>query len=182
MDTRPTQETESGNEKRMVFVVEKAVEYPEPADDIRIEMKFDRFDDQFKLAGIYFDPKLSALINPRMIDQATIDATSKTMCKTGYSLASRKVEIDISGQHLDELPNRLEILELLGPPMEQDSVSDSFTYEYRFKGENPSPLYARFTVWFDDLGQNPARIDSQYSHFHTSADFVLKKMTVRIKI
>ena len=60
-------------------------------------------------------------------DQATTDATSQTMCETGYSLASRKMEIDISGQ-------------------------------------------------------NPARIDSQYSHFHTSADFAQKKMTVRVKI
>jgi hypothetical protein len=43
-------------------------------------------------------------------------------------------------------------------------------------------MKARFTVWFDETGENPARMDSQYSHFRTSADFIKKKMFMKVNI
>lgn len=40
----------------------------------------------------------------------------------------------------------------------------------------------RFTVRFHDSLQRPERMDSQYSNFHSSVDFVEKKMHLRVKI
>jgi len=180
--SEPTETVVSGDEKLMVFVMEKSGPAPDPADDIRVELRFDLLDDQYKLAQIRFDPKLNAMINPEVMDQATIDRGSRLMCETGYSLASREVEIDLSEQSLDELPDRQEILELLGPPFELDALSDSFTYEYRLKGSDDDGLNTRFTVWFDDSGQKLARMESRYSHFHTTTDFQQKKMRVQLKM
>jgi hypothetical protein len=61
-------------------------------------------------------------------------------------------------------------------------TNDSITYEYKLKGDKPDSMKARFTVWFDDSGEKPARMDSEYSHFRTSADFVNKKMLIKVKI
>ena len=181
-DAEPTELIFSDNEKSMIFVIEKAVDRPDPADDIRIELSFQRLEEQYKLASIRFDPKLKAMINQDLMDQLAIESAAQNLCSTHWSMASTKVEVDISAHDLESLPNRLEILELLGLPVYQESENDSFGYEYRLKGESQAPALARFTIWFDDSGQKPARMESQYSHFHTSTDFVQKKMIMRVKI
>lgn len=180
--SEPTETMVSGNEKLMVFVMEKSGPAPDPVDDIRVELSFYLLDDAYKLASIRFDPKLNAMLNPKIMDQSAIDEGSRLICETGYSLASRKVELDLSGQSLDELPDRQEILELLGPPPEQDPLSGSFTYEYRLKGSHDDGLNTRFTVWFDDSGEKLARMESRYSHFYTTTDFQQKKMRVQLNM
>lgn len=181
-DAEPTEIVTSGNEKLMIYVMEKAVESPDPAEDIRVSLKFERIDEKYKLAGVRFDPKLNALLNPEIMDPETIRFASQNMCNVGWNLGSRKIELDISGQDLDELPSREEILALAGEPLESNDTTGKLSYEYRLKGGHPNPPTARFTVWFDDSGQKPARMDSQYSHFYTSVDFVEKKMRLRVKI
>jgi hypothetical protein len=181
-DADPTETHISGNEKHMIFVMEKSGPNPDPADEIRVELGFELLDSKYKLAKIQFDPKLNAMMNPDVMDQASIEAGSKLMCETGYSLTSTEVEFDLSGQSFDDLPKRQEILELLGPPLELDAVADSLTYEYHLKGSQDDPFKTRFTVWFDDSGQNLARMESRYSHFQTSTDFLQKKMLVQLRM
>ena len=64
------------------------------------------------------------------------------------------------------------------PVHKVDRIDD----QYKLKGDELSPMKARFTVWFDETGEKPARMDSQYSHFRTSADFINKKMLMKVKI
>ena len=178
----PTVMTSTEDELAMVFVLEKSGPNPRSEDEIRVDLNFDRIDDQYKLMNVRFDPKFNAMINPEFLDKAAIDTATQTMCELGWIFVSTKVEIDISDQDLDELPNRAEILDWLGPPLEADERNDSITYEYKLKGDEPDSMKARFTVWFDETGENPARMDSQYSHFQTSADFINKKMLLKVKI
>lgn len=180
--SEPTETVVSSTKKQMVFIMEKSGTAPDPSTDIRVELGFDLLEGQYRLASINFDSKLNALMNPEVLDQATIEAGSRMMCDTGYSLASREIELDLSGQSFDELPNRQEILELLGPPLEHDPVGGSFSYEYRLKGSEDDPFNTRFTVWFDDSGEKLARMESRYSHFHSSTDFINKKMRVQLKM
>jgi len=178
----PTTMTRTENELSMVYVLEKTGPNPRPDDEIRVGLEFDRIDDQYKLMNVRFDPKFNAMINPEFLDKAALDSATQTLCETGLSFASTHMEIDISDQDLDELPNRAEILDSLGPPLEADERNDSITYEYKLKGDQPGSMKARFTVWFDDSGEKPARMDSEYSHFRTSADFINKKMLLKVKI
>ena len=180
--SEPTETVVSGDEKQMVFVMEKSGTIPDPATDIRVELGFELLDEQYKLATIRFDPKLNAIMNPSLVDQAAIDAGATMMCETGYSLASREVELDLAGQSFDALPNRQGILQLLGPPLEMDLSSGSYTWEYHLKGSEDDPLNTRFTVWFDSSGQKMARMESRYSHFQTNTDFLQKKMRVQMKM
>lgn len=181
-DAEPTEVIIRKNEKLMVYVMEKAVKFPDPAHDLRVSLKFERIDDQYKLATVQFDPKLNALINPEIMDPETISLASQNLCNVGWSMASRKIELDISGQDLDELPDRMEILALAGKPLEQDDMTTKLSYEYRLKGDHAKRPSARFTVWFDHTGQILERMESQYSYFHTSTDFVTRKMQLRVKI
>ena len=178
----PTVMTSTEDQLSMLFVLEKSGPNPRPEDEIRVDLNFDRVDDQYKLMNVRFDPKFNAVINPEFLDKAALDSATQTLCETGLSFASTRMEIDISDQDLDELPNRAEILDSLGPPLEADERNDSITYEYKLKGDELSPMKARFTVWFDETGEKPARMDSEYSHFRTSADFINKKMLMMVKI
>jgi len=178
----PTMMTRTEDELSMVFVLEKSGPDAPPEDELRVDLKFDRIDDQYKLMNIRFDPKFNTMINAKLLDKATIDAATQNLCETGLSFASTHMKIDLSDQDLDELPNRTEILDWLGPPLEADEGNDSITYEYRLKGDKPGSIKARFTVWFDETGQKPARTESEYSHFRTSADFVNKEMLLKVKI
>ena len=178
----PTEFWQSEEGLSMVYVLEKSGPETTVDDEIRVGLKFDRIDDHYKLTNIRFDPKLNAMINPDFLDEATIDTATRNMCELGWSMASTRVEMDIPVDNLDEMPSRMEILDLLGPPRETNTTDHSYTYEYHLKGHQPDPMKARFTVWFDDTSQQAVRIDSEYSHFRTSADFVKKKMLMKVKI
>lgn len=80
----PTEILVSGNKKQMVFIMEKYGTAPDPSTDIRVELEFDWLDEQFRLARIRFDPKLSAMMNPEVIDREAIEAGSRMMCDAGY--------------------------------------------------------------------------------------------------
>jgi hypothetical protein len=181
-DAAPTELIETGDELLMVFVLEKTVPEPRPEDEIRVELSFDLLDGQYRLSGVQFDPMLNAIINPEFLDATAIATATQTLCETGWSFASTGVEMDISGQDLDDLPGRTEILDWLGPPLERDEENDSLTYEYRLKGEQKEPVLARFTVWFDDSGEKPAQMESSYSRFRTQTDFVQKTVSMKVDI
>jgi hypothetical protein len=181
-DASPTHMTRTADDLSMVFILEKTGSDNNPENQIRVELAFLKIDDQFKLASVMFDPKLNAVINPQMLDKASIDTATQTLCETGWSFGSTAVEMDLSGQDLDDMPKRAEILDWLGPPVEEDKESNSFTYEYQLKGDMPEPMTTRFTVWFDSAGEKPVRIDSEYSRFRTSTDLVGKTMSMKVKI
>jgi len=178
----PTETIENGKTRRMIFVLEKDVDQPDPSTNLQIELGFELLDGKYRLAEVQFDPRLNSIMNPETLDHAAITAASQSMCDTGRNGLSRQLEFDMSGQQLDTLPGRSEILEILGPPTDQDIVDDSFTYQYRLKGQQSDPVRARFTVWFDQTGNNMARMESHYSHFHTSTNFLEKVMRIEINI
>ena len=180
--TSPTRMNKTGAEMSMVFILEKAGPDPRPEDEITLELKLHRIGDDYKLKKVRFDPKLNAMINADFLDEATLDSAARNLCESGWSLASRSMDIDISDRDLDELPHRTEILGWLGSPFEKDENENSLTYEYRLKNNDPDPKRVRFTIWFDSAGEKPLRMESQYSRYRSSADFVDKKMSMRVNI
>ena len=109
----PTVMTSTDDQLSMLFVLEKSGPNPRPEDEIRVDLKFGRIDDQYKLMNVRFDPKFNAVINPEFLDKAALDSATQTLCETGLSFASTRMEFDISDQDLYELPNRAEILDSL---------------------------------------------------------------------
>jgi hypothetical protein len=182
----PTKTTKSADELTMTFVIEKVMSQPgylpDPADDIQVDLHFDRFDDGFKLRRVRMDPKLTTLMNPDFFDKEVINSAAQEICDTGRSFASTKMEMDIPELELRMLPNRQEILELLGAPLEHIDQDTGFVYQYRLKGEKHQSEFARLVVWFDESGEKPVRMESNYSRYHTIADFIEKKLFLRVTL
>ena len=69
----PTKTTKTADELTMTFVIEKVMSQPgylpDPANDIQVDLHFDRFDDEFKLRRVRMDPKLTTLMNPDFFDK-----------------------------------------------------------------------------------------------------------------
>jgi len=57
-----------------------------------------------------------------------------------------------------------------------------WTYRYRLKGSNDESPTAQFTVWFDEDSLRPLRMESRYSCYHTSADFISRKLSMNVKL
>ena len=128
------------------------------------------------------DPKLKELINADLIDEEYISSAVRNVCDKGLNFAFTSLEMDISEQELNMLPDRQEILQLLGPPLEKVDQDTGLVYEYRVKGEQTDPNIARFTVWFDETGMKPVRVESRYFRYQTRADFLEKKMYIKVTI
>ena len=182
----PTKITKSADELTMTFVIEKVMSQPgyvpDPENDIQVDLHFGRFDDGFKLKHVRMDPKLSVLMNPDFLSEEVINSAARDVCDTGWSFASTTLEMDISEQELSLLPNREEILELLGAPFDQVDQDTGFVYQYRLKGEKRESEFARLVVWFDETGEKPVRMESDYSRYHTKADFIEKKVFLRVSL
>ena len=182
----PTKTRKTADELTMTFVIEKVMSQPgylpDPANDIQVDLHFDRFDDGFKLRRVQMDPKLTSLMNPDFFDKNVINSAAQEICDTGRSFASTKMEMDIPELELRLLPSRQEILELLGAPLEQIDQDTGFVYQYRHKGEKHQSEIARLMVWFDESGEKPVRMESNYSRYHTKADFIEKKVFLRVTL
>jgi hypothetical protein len=182
----PTKVSKTADELVMTFVIEKIMAQPDyapdPANEFQVDLYFGRFDQEYRLKHVWMDPKLSALMNPEFFNEEVINSAAKNVCDTGWSFASTTLELDISEQELSQLPNRQEILELLGAPLKQVGQDTGFVYQYRLKGQKHESDIARLVVWFDESGEMPVRMESNYSRYHTKADFIEKKVFLRVSI
>jgi hypothetical protein len=176
----PTRSVRSDDHLSMIYVIEKVS--GGPGEDFFVELGFERMADEFKLMNVRFDPAFSTVINQEFLDRDTIESAAQNFCETGWTYATRNLDLDISDQDLEELPGRLEILDWLGPPLVNNEKEDSFYYEYRLKSDQPDPVTASFTVWFDETTDKPARMSSRYSRFETNTDFIEKKMSMRVTL
>lgn len=176
----PTRSVRSDDHLSMIYVIEKVSGGPE--EDFFVELEFDRMADEFKLMNVRFDPAFSTVINPEILDRDAINSAAQNFCETGWTFTTRNLDLDISDQDLEELPDRLEILDWLGPPLVHDAKDGSFYYEYRLRSDQPDPVTASFTVWFDHTGNQLERMSSRYSHFETRTDFIEKKISMKVTL
>jgi len=128
------------------------------------------------------DPKLSVMIGPEMLSQAYIDQAAQDFCDTRWGFGGRELEYEISDQALAMLPSQSKILDLLGEPSEYLDTESAFIYDFRLKNDDPTPLLARMTVWFDETGDLPVKMESSYSRFATKADFIDRKMYFKVTL
>ncbi len=181
-DASPTIVSQSGDELLMTYVIEKVMPVPNPDNDFAFELNFIQSEGQFRLSRMQMDPKLSAMMGPEMLSQEYIDQAAQNFCDTRWGFGGRKLEYEISDQALAMLPNQSEILDLLGEPSEYLDTESAFIYNFRLKNEDPTPLLARMTVWFDEAGDLPVKMESSYSRFATKADFTDRKMYFKVTL
>lgn len=166
----------------MAYQIEEAVPKPDPGRDIRVDFRFVLLDGAYRLEGINLDPKLSTVLNRDFLDHQTLLESAQNICQTRWGFGSTSLELDITDQQLELLPDRAELHELLGPPHALSDGGSGWIYGYRLKGSPEDGDSARFTIWFDDAGGKPLRLESSWSRYRTSADFEAKKLSMNVKL
>ena len=178
----PTETVLRPNGKTMTWVIEEAVTEPDPDNDLRLDLDFRQIDGEYKLSLVRMDPKFNAVMNPDYLDRETLLSTARDVCNTGLGFSMRSMEFDIPDQDIEQLPSRPEVLEMMGLPHDPVTADGGWTYRYRLKGSNDESQTAQFTVWFDEVSLRPLKMESHYSRYRTSADFVSRKLSMNVKL
>jgi hypothetical protein len=165
-----------------VYVIEKDVPEPDSEESFRIELDFLADGPDHRLQAIRFDPRFSLFFNPEILDSETLGNAAQNVCEAGLSLASTRQVLDLSEQDLADLPDRREMLEWLGPPLEYRAEDDSYHYAFRIRSEQASPEKAEVTVWFDPEEDRILRMDSRYSRFETTTDVDARTLALRVSL
>jgi hypothetical protein len=181
-DASPTIISKTDDDLLMTFVAEKITPAPDPDKDFAFNLHFVQSEGHYKLSRIQMDPKLSAIMGPEIINQAYIDRAAQDFCDVSWGFGGRELEYEITDQAMAMLPSRTEILDLLGEPSEYLDPESAFIYHFRLKNSDPKPLVARMTVWFDERGELPVKMESSYSRFATKADFTDQKMYFSVSL
>ena len=175
----PTRTVKNAQGLLMTYEIEEDIAMPDPANDLQIDFEFRRFGDDYRLSKILLDPKLSLIFNPDYLDEETLSMAAGDVCDTGLGFGMTSIEMPMPDEDFDWVPSRPKIMELVGPPHALTASGDGWTYRYRMKGESGEGT-ARFTIWFDDEGQNPVRFESQYSRYRTTADLESRIVSMNI--
>ena len=178
----PTEISRTADGLSMLYVIEKVSEVPAPEQDLWLALDFEQSGKKHKLSRIRFDPKLKNLVSPEYLDEDVIQSAAQTVCGYGLGMMSRSVRREIKEEKLELLPSRHEVIDWFGPPLEQDVTSGRMTYEYRLKSPDSEDHSARFSIWYDEQGIIPSRLESQYSRFHTVADFEALEVTMKVDL
>ena len=178
----PTEISLNADGLSMLYVIEKVSEIPEPGQELWLALDFERSGKKHKLSRIRFDPKLKTLVSPEYLEQDVIQSAAQTVCEYGLGMMSRTVRLEIKEEELELLPSRHEVIDWFGPPLEQDVTTGRMTYKYRLKSPDPEDHRARFSIWYDEQGIVPSRLESQYSRFRTVADFEALEVTMKVDL
>jgi hypothetical protein len=181
-DSRPTSISEGNEELVMTWVIEKVMEIPEPENDFAIDLHFERLDDQYKLKRVRMDPVLRQMIDSETMSQELVDTMAMNFCEAGWSFGARDVAYELSEQEIANLPGRSEIVDMLGKPSETLKSEQAYIYEFRAKNSHPEPNIARVKIWFDESGELPVKMESSYSRFAASADFIERQMIFSVTL
>ena len=176
---KPTSTKSDQKQMRMTYTIEKIEADPNPDEDIEINLHFERIHKDYKLSQIQFDKHLTSLYRSALIDNDSLEAAYQNVCDVGWGLASLRMGMDIKEKDLEMLPSRNEMFNAFGQPttvIEKDRV---FLYKYRLKNSEKT---ASVLVWFDETGNRPLRMEAHYLRYQAKADFVSRKMTVKVEI
>jgi hypothetical protein len=181
-DAEPSSVAEGNDELVMTWVIEKVMKIPEPEYDFAIDLYFEQSEGQYKLNRVQMDPVLREMMGTETINQELIDKMATNVCEAGLRFSDRDVEYELSEQEIAQLPNRSEILEMLGEPSEHLEPESAYVYEFRPRNNDPDPNIARVKVWFDESGELPVKMESSYSRFTTRADFAERQMVFSLTL
>jgi hypothetical protein len=180
----PSQVQAESGKLVMTYEIEKVLAQPNPAHDMEIQLYFESHDDDFKLARVQFDDRLSQLFGPGSMDREMLNTAVQNVCEAGISMASTHLEQHITDQEYAMLPSREEMFEVFGEPSEVIEPGLVFAYEYRLKNQADSAdrKLARIEVWFDAPGEKPLRMESSYSRYQAKADFSSRILQLDVNI
>lgn len=181
-DAEPTRSHGTDKGWLMRFVVEEDVAEPDPSREWGFDLLFDRDGEDFRLSRIELDTRFNRFINTTNLDADTLAESARAVCNTGLNFASTQVELHLDGQHRQALPSRAELIELAGEAHEHVDGGSGWVYRYRLKGATGHGPAAQFTIWFDETGERPFKMESRYARYLGEADFASNTLRLSIDL
>jgi hypothetical protein len=145
---------------------------------IRVELVFERDGERQRLARATLPAQLERVLSQRLIDQS-IEAA----CSGRLDPITRTAQVDLSGVDPAELPDRSEVMGLLGEPPGAGSDGARLSYAYclgRCAADDPEAVVARVNLGFDAAGHvENAVVD--YLQYSADVDFVAEQAVVAFR-
>jgi len=161
----------------MRYIVERNVEIPNPEHDLRFQLEFVELDRRYRLRQSRTDIDLSDFVSP-----SVVAGVMEQACRAKPNLLRRTASIDLSALDPSTMPDRAELVTLLGEPNEFEAGGSTLIYEHRIRNAEPTPAVLRTEVHFDPAGERLLRVRSRFLRYELDADFVANKALVKFRI
>lgn len=166
-----------GDELTMTYIAEKRGGPVDPQYDIPIKLRFIRIDQDYRLKEGYLSKNLTDILSNQLLTQIM-----QSVCKSKKSLVQQKIIIDISTINQSLLPNKFEIVRILGPPTRDDHNELSQVYEYQLKNHNTMNSEITIELLFDQPADQIRRIKLKFLRYNLNADFDKGEAILKVDI
>ncbi|MEH6588942.1 MAG: hypothetical protein V7746_01730 [Halioglobus sp.] len=168
---RPTKVIATENGLTHRYVVEKFTLDDAPAERMTFEINYQVSDDIARLQSIVFPSEMSrGNYIERFSDPTAIAASAAEICSSSFEFSMRPFEQDIDPKLLADLPDKEDILAMMGAPSWQSEDEHALIYEYHVLGQKPHSDPVRMVVWFDEADVMPVRMETRYRFMRSRAD------------
>ena len=167
LGAEPTRREQRGAELDLVYVVEKDLPVTSDEYAIPVRLRFVKDDGEFFLSAGVIDKNLGSMITPGLIDE-----TVAHTCDSETSIADSNVTVDLSDLDPDAVPNRADIEEALGKPMQRFDDGRGVLYRFRLRDARPGTQKSFARIWYAADGERVERVQFRYLRYELDADFV----------
>jgi hypothetical protein len=153
------------------YVIEKLTLDDSPAETLVFELRYDLSDGKSRLQSIHLPPQLAIAKNFEAYnDPETVAAAAAEICSSEVKFSFRPAEEDIDPRLLENLPDRSQMIAMIGAPSWESEEENAMIYEYRVQGSSDYDAPVRMAIWFDEANVKPLRMETRYRFIHSKAD------------
>jgi hypothetical protein len=161
----PSERQSVGDGLVMTYIAERKGIQSNGQYDLPIELRFVRFDGEYRLKEGYLGKNLTDVLTGDLLTQIM-----QSVCQAEKSLVKQQIVIDIKTLDRTLLPDRSAITAILGPPNPDGSPGPKQTWDYRLKNHDAVDTETAIEIYLDD-DERIRRIRVKYLRYTLDADF-----------
>jgi hypothetical protein len=167
----PTTVFADGNSVVHRYVIEKVTLDAIPGETYTFDLKYQADGKKKRLQSIQLPPELAAVDYEAFSDPIAVSQAANEVCGASIASLFQSMEEDIDPRHLQNLPDRHELVSTLGAPTRESEEERALIYEYRISGDSAQENVLNMVVWFDEEGIKPVRMESRHRQMLSEANF-----------
>lgn len=167
----PTRVFSDGSSVVHRYVVEKVTLDDMGGETYTFDLKYETDGKTKRLQSIQLPTELAAVDYEAFNDPKALTEAANEVCGASVASLFQSIEEDIDPRHLQNLPDRHELVSTLGAPSRVSEEERAFIYEYRISGDSSREAVLNMVVWFDEEGIKPVRMESRHRQMVSEANF-----------
>jgi hypothetical protein len=167
----PTIVLADGNTVVHRYVVEKVTLDATGGETYTFDLKYQSDGKTERLQSIQLPTELAAVDYEAINDPRSLTEAANEVCGASVASLFQSMEEDIDPRHLQNLPDRHELISTLGAPSRESEEDRALIYEYRISGDTTREAVLNMVVWFDEEGIKPVRMESRHRQMLSEANF-----------